>query len=244
MTKHLMKIAWFGLLACYVVMWTTLRRETALSGSREWIAWLGILGFAFWAYLALRLARFSGKFRKFSRRIIDGNYDTGIQPTRLLRDEAWALESRINKIAERLRMFDALRAERVAISTRARELIHERSCESIVYADVDAAVFRFNKEARTFFGVDQETISFDAIEKRPENAVFSAFFRNAVERDRVPHGERLAIALPSIGAAREAFAEIVPIKDREEKVRVALIFLRELGSGDGERSSSGYEPAP
>jgi hypothetical protein len=227
MFKHLMKIAWFGLLASYIAIWATLRREVSLTGSYEWIAWLGILGFVFWAYLAFRLSGFSGKFRNFSRQIIAGNYETGIRPTRFVRDEVCSLEALINKIADRLRFFDALRAEKVAISTRAREIIHERSCESIVFADVDAAVFRFNKEARAFFGVDQETLSFDAIEKRPENAAFSAFFRDTIERDKVPHGERLAISLPVRGAAREAFVEIVPIKDRLEKVRVALIFLRE-----------------
>ncbi len=226
MFKHLMKIAWFGILAIYIVLWTTLRREATLNGSYEWISWIGVLGFVFWGYLALRLGSFSSKFRKFSRQIIDGNYETGIRPSRFLRDEAHSLETLVNKIADRLRFFDALRAEKVALSTRARELMHERSSESIVFADIDAAVFRFNKTARAFFGVDQETLSFDAIEKQPENAAFVAFFRNAVERYKVPREERITISLPARGAAREALAEIIPIKDREEKVRLALIFLR------------------
>jgi len=226
MFKHLMKIAWFGLLVSYIAIWATLRREVSLAGSYEWIAWLGILGFVFWGYLALRLIGFGGKIKNFSRRIIDGDYETGVKPSRFFRDEAFSLETLVNTIADRLRFYDALRAEKVAISTRAREIIHERSCESIVFADVDAAVFRFNKTARTLFGVDQETLSFDSIEKRPENAAFAAFFRRTIDRDKVPREERVTITLPVRGAAREAAAEIIPIKDREEKVRIALIFLR------------------
>jgi len=234
MFKHFMKIAWFGLLACYIVLWGTLRREVSLTGSYEWIAWLGIVGFVFWGYLALRLRTFSGKFDKFSRQIIDGNYETGIRQSRLFRDEVGSLEGLINTIADRLRLYDALRAEKVAISTRARELMHERSSGSIVYADVDAAVFRFNKAARELFGVDQQTLSFDSIEKQTENAAFVAFFRATIDRDKVPHQKRVFIALPARGAVREVVAEIIPIKDRAEKVRVALIFLR----------AAGLEPAP
>lgn len=226
MFKHFMKIAWFGLLASYVAIWATLRREVSLAGSYEWVAWLGILGFVFWAYLALRLNEFSRKFRKFSRQIIDGNYETGIQPSRLVRDEVCSLEGLINKIADRLRYFDALRAQKVALSTRAREIMHERSSGPIVIADVDAAIFRFNKDARLLFGVDVDELSFESVEKRPENAEFVAFFRNALERDKVPHEARIRITLPIRAVSHESVIEIVPIKDREEKVRIALIFLR------------------
>jgi PAS domain-containing protein len=225
MFRHFMKIAWFGLLVSYVAIWATLRREVALIDSYEWVAWLGVLGFVFWAYLAFRLTEFSRKFRKFSRQIISGNYETGIQPSRFIRDEVCSLEGLINKIADRLRFYDALRAEKVALSTRARELIHERSCAPIIIADVDTAIFRFNREARVLFGVDQEELSFDSIEKRPENFRFVEFFRNTVERDKVPHKMRISITLPIRAVSREALVEIIPIKDREEKVRIALIIL-------------------
>ena len=226
MFKHFMKIAWFGILAIHILLWTTLRRQAALAVSYEWISWAGILGFVFWGYLALRFGAFGAKFRKFSRQIIDGNYETGIRPSRFIGDEVRSLEDLINTIADRLRFYDALRAEKVALATRVRELIHERSCEAIILADVDAATFRFNKMARTLFGVEQETLSFDSIEKRPENAAFAAFFRNTVERDKVPQERRLTITLPVRGAAREAAVEIIPVKDRAEQVRAALIFLR------------------
>ena len=226
MLRNLIKIMWIGMLICYVVIYVLFLREAYLTRYYTWALWIGALGLAFWLYVTVRAWLYKRKFELFARHLLDGDYETGIQTHRFSRDEMRTLADLTNRIADRLRQFDKLRAERVALSTRAREIIHERSDKAVIFADFDAAVFRFNEAARRLFGIDQESMSFESIENRPENSEFTEFFRNAVEREKVASETRLKLALPVRDIAREITAEIVPVKDGEENVRIALIFLK------------------
>ncbi len=226
MLKNLIKILWIGILVCYTVIYILFLREAYLTKYYAWTLWIGGLGIAFWLYVTVRVFLFKRKFDIFVKHLLDGNYETGIQIHRFSRDEIRTLADLTNKIADRLRVYDVLRAERVAISTRTREIIHERSNDAIIVADFDGATFRFNASARDLFGIDQDSMSFDSIEQRPENREFTLFFRNTVDREKVASEARIKITLPVRDATREITAEIVPIKDSGETVRVALIFLK------------------
>ncbi len=227
MFKNLIKIAGLCFMFCYVAAYFVLLRESSVIGRYAWFAWLGPLGFVCAIYIAARLLTFQTKFSRFSRRLLEGNYESGIQTHRLSRDEVRALADLTNKVADRLRLYDALRADRVALNARAREIMHERTESAVVIADIDEGVFRFNAAARALFGVEQESTSIESIVKRPENDRFARLYLAAVERDKVPHAARLTLTLPVRNISREIAVDIVPVKDREEKVRLVLMFLSE-----------------
>ena len=225
MFKKSMKIAALFLMFCYVAAYFVLLRESSVIGRYAWFAWLGPLGFACAVYLAARIITFHVKFTRFARRLLEGNYQSGIQTHRFSRDEVRGLADLTNKVADRLRLYDVLRADRVAINARAREIMHEHTGTAVVIADIDEGLFLLNAAARALFGVEQETTSIESIVKRPENDQFARLYLAAVERDKVPHTSQFTITLPVRNITREISADIVPIKDREEKVRFVLIFL-------------------
>lgn len=226
MLKNLIKIMWIGTLVCYVLIYILFLREAYLTQYYTWALWIGAIGLAFWSYVTVRAWLYKRKFELFARHLLDGDYETGIQTHRFSRDEMRTLADLTNRIADRLRLFDKLRAERVALSTRAREILHERSDKAVIVAEFDGATFRFNEAARSLFGIDQESMSFESIENRPENREFTDFFRNAVEKEKVECEARVKLTLPVRDITREVAAEIVPIKDNGENVRIALIFLK------------------
>jgi hypothetical protein len=229
MLKHFMKIAGLVLMFCYSAAYFVLLKESSVIGRYAWIAWLGPLGFACAVYLAARMVTFYVKYTRFSKRLLEGNYQSGIQAHRFSRDEVRALADLTNKVADRLRLYDVLRAERVAINVRAREIIHERTDGAVVIADVDEGTFLLNPPARAFFGIEQESMSIESIVKRPENDQFTRIYLAAVDRDKVPHTSQFTITLPARNITREIDADIVPVKDREEKVRFVLMFLSKRG---------------
>jgi PAS domain-containing protein len=230
MLKHFMKIAGLVLMFCYSAAYFVLLKESSVIGRYAWIAWLGPLGFACALYLAARTVTFYVKYTRFSKRLLEGNYQSGIQAHRFSRDEGRALADLTNKVADRLRMYDTLRAERVAINVRAREIMHERTDAAVVIADIEEGVFLLNPASRAIFGLEQESMSIESIVKRPENDQFARLYFAAVERDKVPHTSQFTITLPARNITREIDADIVPIKDREEKVRFVLIFLNRTES--------------
>ena len=137
MFKNLMKIAGLCLMFCYTAAYLVLLRQSSVIGRYAWATWLGPLGFACAIYLAARLITFEVKFTRFSRHLLEGNYQSGIQTHRLSRDEVRGLADLTNRVADRLRFFDMLRADRVAVNTRAREIMHERTGTAIVIADIE-----------------------------------------------------------------------------------------------------------
>ena len=226
MLKNLIKIMWVGIIFCYSVIYILFLREAYLTKYYAWTLWIGAFGFVFLLYVTVRVYLFKRKFEMFAKHLLDGDYETGIQTHRFSRDEMRVLADLTNRIADRLRQYDKLRAERVALSTRAREILHERSDKAVIVAEFDGATFRFNEAARSLFGIDQESMSFESIENRPENREFTDFFRNAVEKEKVACEARVKLTLPVRDITREIAAEIVPIKDVGENVRIALIFLK------------------
>jgi PAS domain-containing protein len=221
-----MKISWIGLFACYVASALYALWRWRFAGAPVTFVWIGGLGLILWLYLTIRLVTFRRRLTNFAKRLLDGNYETGITTTRQLHDEVRLLADLMNKVVDRLRLYDMIRAERVALSTRARDIMFENMKEAVVLADVDKRLFQFSPAARALFGVEQETMTFDSIEKQEENRQFTRFFKDAVERDKVSMETRLAITLPIRGISKEVAAKIVPVKDREEKVKLALIFLK------------------
>jgi PAS domain-containing protein len=226
MTRHLIKISWLGLLACYAAGYYYLIREWHLGRTPATFVWLGALGLLFWIHLTIRLFSFKRKLATFSRNLFDGNYETGIKMSAHFHDEVRSLAGLVNKAADRLRLYDTMRAEKVALNARAREIIYNNTSEAVIMADIEKRLFQLNPAARDLFEIDQESMTFDSIEKREENAQFTRFFKDTVDRDRVPREKRLTITLPIRGISKEIVAKIVPVKDREEKVKLALIFLK------------------
>ncbi len=225
MFKNLMKFAGLCLMFCYVAAYFVLLRESSVIGRYSWFAWLGPLGFVCAMYLAARLLTFQAKFTRFSRHLLEGNYQSGIQTHRLSRDEVRGLADLTNRVADRLRLYDALRADWVAVSTRAREIMHERTGTAVVIADIDEGTFRFNPAARALFGVEQESMSIESIVKHSENEQFARVYLDIVARDKVPRTAHFTMTLPVRNIARAVDADIIPIKDRDERVRLVLIFL-------------------
>lgn len=223
--KHLLKILWLGLLLGFLTACGILLVE---HGAVRYLFWIflgiGVFGILIWTYLTIRIWEFRKKMVDFVERLLAGNYEVGVQIEG--RDEASDLVKLLSELGEQLRTYDRLRADRVSLNYRGLDLIYRTVSEGLILADMEKRVFRLNPAAQSLFNIKQEKFSFDAVENQEANRGFMILFEQATDRDRVPQEGPAVLQLPMRDAVRDLFVRIIPLKDAQEVVKLAFIFLR------------------
>jgi hypothetical protein len=235
MVKNLMKIAWIYLLGCYFASYVLLIRQPHSTAFIAIILCTYAAGLAAWFYVTIRLVIFRKKLVNFCRHIISGHYEVGIKTRPVASDEIKALADLVNKAAERLRVYDELRAEKVDMSVRVRELLYNNVREAVAIADTEEKTFQFNPFGCRRLGVREGKLTFTVLEKQPHLKAFFAVFQTVTLRDKVAREAKVTIHAPSQSGGSEFLVHIFPVKDKEEKVKAAVVLFKEAStSASGE----------
>jgi len=224
MTPNLLKILWFllpifGLAAGWVV-WPEIQPAVRLC-----IATLFALSLLCWGYLTRRVFGFHKRMFLFLRRLLAGDYETGIRTRKHFPDEISNLESIGNQVADRLRIYDRLRADRVAIHARALDLLLIRSKDGLITADIEKEIFLFNPVAQKMLYIKRKSFSFESVLKPAANEGFKRLFQRAVSGRKVNTEGNCLLQLPGMSAPIPLSSLIMPLRDRDETVRFAVITI-------------------
>lgn len=224
MIPDLLKILWllmplFGLTAA-LLGW---------NGTKPPINWslaaLFALGLLCWTYLSIRLLSFHKRLFHFLRLLLAGDYETGIRSPKHFTDEVSALENLSNQVSDRLRAYDRLRADRVSIYSRALDLIVRQSNQGLITANVEKETFVFNPVAQKRLGISRKSFSFESILKPVANQPFGKLFDRAVSGRKTNTQGRCSLKLPGMQSPEKLSFLIMPLRDRDETVRFAVIFI-------------------
>lgn len=184
-----------------------------------------LLYIALFIYITLRIFRFKRRLTNYFRRLISGNYSTGIHEVSWIHDEITLLTDMATKVAEHLDTYDRIRADRTALSLNALDILFKRASRKIIMADMDKSVFKFTKSLQESFGVNQESFSFNVIEKQKRNEHFFRQFMIAALKERQNTDFSATFELPIRESALDLDFKFVPIKDKTEKVRIAFLYV-------------------
>lgn len=224
MTPNLLKMLWFFLPICWLVggllVWPTV--EPPLRWS---LLILSALFLLCWSYLTLRVFGFRKRMFLFLRRLLAGDYETGIRTRERFTDEISKLETLSNQVADRLRIYDRLRADRVSIHARVLDLLLIHSQEGLITANVEKEIFLFNPVAQKRLGIKRKSFSFESILKPTSNETFSRLFAQAVTGRKVNTRGHCALQLPGMSAPVNASFLVMPLRDRDETVRFAVLTI-------------------
>jgi len=229
MKTHFLKIVWVTILLCYAVSYAFLLAVTSRTGFFPlflFLLFLYVLGVVLWGYLTIRVLRFRRGLVNFLRHVFSGNYQAGVPLGSAIPDEINRISDLINKVTGRLRTYDTLRQEKVAVHTRALEIISKQIYEGLIIADIEKKKFTLNPVARVLFGTEHEEMTFSALGDKKNNAQFMELFKKVVEKEKVPQEKTILIELPIGEISKEISVKIFPLKDRTETVKSALIFVR------------------
>jgi PAS domain-containing protein len=203
------------------------------------LALAGLIGLACCACMAFRFRR---RLVRFVRELLDGNYKTRMEVGRRAPGEIACLERMMNGLAEQLRTYDALRAERVRVHHNALETVLQTVSQPILIVDVEQNIVSFNAAACALFGTEQNTVSLRALQKAPRNKPLAGLLKNAIETEKVPREASVQVQFPGQAAHGKYAIRIVPVRGDQDEVGRAILFLnppeKDQGSGPGAGSSA------
>jgi len=113
------------------------------------------------------------------------------------------------------------------LNFRALEVICKNIKEGLIIADLDKEIFEFNPAAQSLFDIKQERITYNAIRKEEGNRDFVRLFKQVTEEQKLLKEEKVVLHLPMRNLRKELLVKIIPLKDRNEEVRLALVFIKE-----------------
>lgn len=183
-----------------------------------------------WIYSFLRLALFLNRIKKFFRRILAGDYETGIRDSTWLRDEVSDVTQLINKTSDQLRVYDELRSERTGASYRLMDTIFKNVNESIAIVSIEKQQIRLNPCLKKLYDVTQDSFSFEAMEKPEENRRFIVANLYRALRTSVGREGHAPLRLPIRELVLDFDFRMVPFKNRQEKVTMVLVFMKALAT--------------
>jgi len=227
--NHAIKIVWVYLLIYLAFDFFLLWKDPFLN--KPLLIALAVLSgvaLAGWIYVTIRIALFKSKLVRLLNLLFEGNYDAGMHNHPALTDELFSVTDLINKVAGRLKSFDRLRQEKVEFHSKALDLISRMTEEGIITANLDTRKFHLNPVVQEMFDLKLEEVDFDAIERREINKEFFAAFWEATKYQKVAMEKNVQLQLPVRDKTRFVAATILPLKDRDETVKFAVIFLRDV----------------
>lgn len=225
MTPNLLTILWLLMPLCGLtaglIAWSQIEPIVRLS-----FAAFFALGILCWSYLTLRLIGFRMRLFKFLRLLLANDYETGIRTRRRFTDEISRMEGLANRVAERLRTYDRLRADRVSIHARAFDLLLDRSAEPLAAIDIQQEVFLLNPAAQKSLGIERKSFSFESVLKPDINHELRDLFNDAVLGRKTLTEGFSWIQLPGMSDPVYVGVQFTPLRDKDEAVRFAILSLK------------------
>lgn len=229
MTPNLLKILWFFLPLCWgvggLLLWPELEKTLGWS-----LLALSALFLLCWIYLSLRLFGFRKRMFLFLRRLLAGDYESGIKTRERFTDEISQLEALSNQVAERVQTYDRLRADRVSIHARALDLLLIQAKDGLITANAEKEIFLLNPVAQKILGVTRKSFSFESVLKPSTNKSFDKLFQNAFTGRKVNTDGRCFLQLPGMSEPVEISCLMMPLRDRDETVRFAVLSIEPPGT--------------
>lgn len=225
MNRYTIKLLCFFLILSFVAGY-----EVVFSGARLPRAAVYLYYYAFaagvlsWLYLALRLFFFNRNLSRFVDRMLDNEYSAGITMSKLCNDEVSAVSRRINTLSEQLAAYDNLQRDRIAVLSCALQLVCGTVKECVAVFDRGTKELRLNPAFRAVFAVEEEVFSLDSITGQQGNRAFLGLLASVTEKGDIISNVHVRLCLPIRCTQRKLVVSMIPVKNRNETVEVAVIF--------------------
>ncbi len=186
---------------------------------------ISALGICSWVYFTFRAVFFRRKLVCFIQKILENDYQSGVSSHPGSFDEIARLEKLVNKMADQLRVYDQLQIDKISALTKAIDIIYNNVKEGIIVYTEDKKTFQVNPVVQRLFEVEQENFSYDSLAKQEVNRDFISRLKEVIDHGRTFHQENLVLELPIRQSRRQLQLTMIPIKDKNEIVELAIILV-------------------
>ena len=217
----LFAVAWVAVLAVLVLAQSVPGRTPALRAVAVSLLAAALVTLLF---VAWRVFRFRRRAYVLLRRLVAGDYDTGLPAAVRWRDEVSVLAGLCNKLAEQLRQYDALRARRIRQLRMTLDLVLEHTEQPMILFDVARDALEFNAAMSGILETPRQTVQLSALRNLGANGPFVEMLRRAVASEKSAQEGRVAIQFPGRDVVQETNVRVVPFKDKDDSVPLAIVF--------------------
>jgi PAS domain-containing protein len=225
MVRHFLKISWLIVFAALIAGYARLLDSVDSYEVFLPLFLVLMLAVVSLVYIAKRFLLFRANLTRVFRMLISGNYEVGLNPSGAFKDEFESLQQLIAKFLDQLREYDRLRAERISLTNRFLTLLYNSVQEGVVIVNMDKEIFQCNPAVQALFGIKQETFTFDSMRQQKDNHSLMRLLVNATEIKKIPQEGTARVQMPVQSQPKDVFMRIIPLKDKDEKVKMAFIFV-------------------
>lgn len=176
------------------------------------------------ALIAWRITRFHNRVQRVLRRLVTGDYETGLRVTRFRGDEFSATEHLLNRLTEQLREYDALRTTRIRQLRMTLDLVLEHAEEPMGLFDVEKGTLTVNAAMSGAEDAARHSVPLKALRDIEPNASFVAMLARAAEDEKSPQAGRVTLHFPKQESPVELDVRVVPFKDKDDRVPLVVVF--------------------
>lgn len=175
-------------------------------------------------FLGWRLYGFRYRVHALLRRLVAGDYEAGLRESGWWRDDIAELEELFNKLTEQLRQYDELRTRRIRQLRMTLDLILEHTEEPMVLFDVDKGDLMFNAAMSGVLDTARQTVPLSTLKNIEANTSFVELLTRAIEEEKSAQEDRVSIQFPGRDTLTETDVRVIPFKDKDESIPLAVIF--------------------
>ncbi len=185
-----------------------------------------LLAIAFLALLltGVRLYRFRTRMRALLRRLVSGDYESGMQVCDFCADEVVEIEELVNRLVEQLRRYDDLRTERIRQLRMTLNMVLEHTSEPMILFDVEKGALDFNPAMARLLGLSRQSAPLDTLRNLDTDEAFCELLTRATAEEKSAQEGTVEVRLPEQASPRELDLRVLPYKDKNEDVPFAIVF--------------------
>ena len=176
------------------------------------------------AAIGWRVSRFRARAFALLRRLVAGNYESGLAAPAHWHDEVSGIEDLFNKLVEQLRQYDELRTRRIRQLRMTIDLILEHSGEPMALFDAEKDTLEFNRAMGGCLDTPRKTIPLSTLRNIEPNNSFAEMLTRAVEDQKEPQEGEIELQFPGQEASAHIAVRVLPFKNKDGSVPVAVIF--------------------
>jgi len=191
----------------------------------EWSGTLIVSSMVLILFIAWRVLHFRARLVHLLRQMVTGDFEVGLPGAAGRGDEVSAVGGLVNRLAELMRNYDELRTRRIRQLRMILQLVVEHAEEPMMLYDAAKETLECNSAAQ---GLPErgplQTVSLAELRGIEPSKAFADMLLWVVKQEKSPWQGNVELQFPGQDKARRLGVHIVPFKDRDETVPVAVVF--------------------
>lgn len=208
----------FGLALCLLVAAAVMLRQPG--------AFEGLLAaaVALLLFVAWRVLRFRARLLRLLRQMVAGDFDVGLPGPEGQGDEVSAVGGLVNRLAELVRNYDDMRTRRIRQLRMMLQMVLDNSGEPMMLYDATKETLECNAPVQGIGGTGSCSVSLAELQRSENGKALADILAWVVKQEKSPWGGNMTIQLPGQEETRQMYMRILPFKDKDGSVPMAVVF--------------------